>query len=297
MDHNPAVCAVEHLLQWWNQQGTRVSPIQRTQLITAEGEGSHAARSRFWKGEMHHLATETGLCITGCHGPRGTRPWNTIAHRLVSSLSLHWRATPLMFLETGSALIAQTTTRQGVVVTALTDIHLSPTGIPLSDEAREALSFIRDDAHGEWNDLFLPDDVFPIETRALHVMRMEESLEHFFLLSLQDRWRLHGAEEPHHPRPCALAPGWLHDLSGDGQERVLSLRSSHACRSTCPACPGRSGNNCSSACLPILSSRRFGFSPCGAICATLVDSAQPSCSVCSRCSSDPSVHQERQRYG
>ena len=161
IDHDTAAFAVESIRRWWNQQGKSLYPKQSKLLITADGGGSNASRSRLWKREMQQLANETGLRITVCHFPPGTSKWNKIEHRLFSYISLNWRAKPLISLETVIELISHTTTRQGLVVTALKDSNIYPTGIKVSDEELEALHIVRDDFHGEWNYTFLPEDCFP----------------------------------------------------------------------------------------------------------------------------------------
>ncbi len=72
IDHDTTEFAVERIRCWWNQHGKRLYPEQTKRLITADGGGSNAARSRLWKREMQHLANETGLSIPVCHFPPGT---------------------------------------------------------------------------------------------------------------------------------------------------------------------------------------------------------------------------------
>jgi Rhodopirellula transposase DDE domain len=158
IDHDTAEFAVESIRRWWNQHGKRLYPERTKLLITADGGGSNAARSRLWKREMQRLADETGLSITVCHFPPGTSKWNKIEHRLFSSISINWRAKPLISLETVIELIAHTTTQEGLVVTAIKDANTYPTGIKVSDEELKALHITRDDFHGEWNYTFEPED-------------------------------------------------------------------------------------------------------------------------------------------
>src|SRR6266849_5155975 len=100
IDHDTAEFAVESIRRWWQQHGQRLYPQKTRLLITADGGGSNAARSRLWKREMQRLANETGLTITVCHFPPGTSKWNKIEHRLFSYISINWRAKPLVSLET-----------------------------------------------------------------------------------------------------------------------------------------------------------------------------------------------------
>jgi hypothetical protein len=77
--------------------------------------------------------------------------WNKIEHRLFSFISLNWRAKPLTSLEVVLELISHTTTKEGLVVTALKDSHTYPTGLKVTDEELAALNLVRDAFHGEWN--------------------------------------------------------------------------------------------------------------------------------------------------
>lgn len=158
IDHDTAEFALESIRRWWNQHGKRLYPERTRLLITADGGGSNAARSRLWKREMQRLADETGLSITMCHFPPGTSKWNKIEHRLFSYISINWRAKPLISLETVIELISHTTTQEGLVVTAIKDANTYPTGIKVSDEQLKALHITRDDFHGEWNYTFEPVD-------------------------------------------------------------------------------------------------------------------------------------------
>jgi hypothetical protein len=158
IDHDTAEFAVESIRRWWNQHGKSLYPEQTNLLITADGGGSIAARSRLWKREMQRLANETGLSITVCHFPPGTSKWNKIEHRLFSYISINWRAKPLTSLETIIELISHTTSKEGLTVTAVKDSHTYPTGIKVTDEELNALHLIRDAFHGEWNYTFKPQD-------------------------------------------------------------------------------------------------------------------------------------------
>ena len=72
-------------------------------------------------------------------------------HRLFSYISINWRGKPLTSFETVIELISHTTTRQGLIVTAVKDTNGYPTGIKVSDEDLASLSIIREPFHGDWN--------------------------------------------------------------------------------------------------------------------------------------------------
>jgi len=158
IDHDTAEFAVESIRRWWNQHGKSLYPQKTKLLITADGGGSNAARSRLWKREMQRLANETGLTITVCHFPPGTSKWNKIEHRLFSYISINWRAKPLTSLETIIELISHTTSKEGLTVTAVKDTHTYPTGIKVTDAELQSLHLIRDMFHGNWNYTFKPQD-------------------------------------------------------------------------------------------------------------------------------------------
>jgi hypothetical protein len=89
--------------------------------ITADGGGSNGYRVRLWKRELQKLADDLGMTIRVCHFPPGTSKWNKIEHRLFSFISLNWRGQPLVSHEVIVSLIANTTTRSGLMVRAALD--------------------------------------------------------------------------------------------------------------------------------------------------------------------------------
>ncbi len=74
------------------------------------------------------------LLITVVHYPPATSKWNKIEHRLFSFISIKRLATPLTSFEVVLELLSQTTTKEGLAVTALKDSHTYPTGIKVSDD-------------------------------------------------------------------------------------------------------------------------------------------------------------------
>lgn len=156
IDHDTAQFAVESIRRWWYQQGKGLYLDKNRLLITADGGGSNAWRSRLWKREMQRLADETGLAITVCHFPPGTSKWNKIEHRLFSYIAINWRTQPLISWETIIELISHTTSKAGLRVIAVKDSHTYPTGIKVSDEELAAVHIVRDAFHGEWNYTFEP---------------------------------------------------------------------------------------------------------------------------------------------
>ncbi len=109
----------------------------RELLITADGGGSNASRSRLWKVALQDLARHLGMPIQVCHFPPGTSKWNKIEHRMFSHITQNWRGRPLVSHEVIIQLIAHTTTKKGLKIHAELDSSRYPTGLrgdlPLSE--------------------------------------------------------------------------------------------------------------------------------------------------------------------
>jgi hypothetical protein len=156
IDHETAEFAVESIRRWWRSIGSGLYPTSQELLIMADGGGSNGARNRLWKMQLQRFATETV-----CHLPPATSKWNTIEHRLFSSISINWRGKPLTSFETVIELIAHTTTKQGLTVTAVKDSNSYPTGIKVSDEDLATLNSKREPFHGDWNYTIQPQESVP----------------------------------------------------------------------------------------------------------------------------------------
>jgi len=159
IDHETAEFAVESIRRWWHTCGKALYPDHKELLITADGGGSNGVKNRLWKKKLQELANEEQLTITVAHYPPATSKWNKIEHRLFSFISINWRAKPLTSLEIVLELISHTTTKEGLVVTALKDSNTYPTGIKVSDNELAALNLSRDSFHGEWNYTIRPQDI------------------------------------------------------------------------------------------------------------------------------------------
>jgi transposase len=158
IDHDTAEFAVESIRRWWQNSGKALYPGKKQVLITADGGGSNGARNRLWKKKLQELANEEQLTITVLHYPPATSKWNKIEHRLFSFISIKRLAKPLTSLEVMLELLSHTTTKEGLVVTALKDSNTYPTGIKVSDEELAALNLFRDSFHGEWNYTIKPQE-------------------------------------------------------------------------------------------------------------------------------------------
>lgn len=151
IDHETAEFAVESIRRWWHEVGKALYPGKHELLITADGGGSNGVKNRLWKKKLQDLANAEQLTITVAHYPPATSKWNKIEHRLFCFISMNWRATPLTSLEVVLEIISHTTTKEGLVVTAIKDSQTYPTGLKVSDEELAGLNLVRDAFHGDWN--------------------------------------------------------------------------------------------------------------------------------------------------
>jgi hypothetical protein len=159
IDHDTAAFAVHSIGQWWWSMGVHAYPHATKLLITADGGGSNASRSRLWKMELARLATEIQLPIVVSHFPPGTSKWNKIEHRLFSHISMNWRGKPLVDHQTIVNLIGATTSRTGLKVRAALDISKYPVGIRIPKVAVEEIIMDYEEFHPEWNYTIYPQAI------------------------------------------------------------------------------------------------------------------------------------------
>jgi hypothetical protein len=71
VDHDTDAFATTTIGRWWRCMGRPNYPKARELLITADGGGSNALRSRLWKVEPQKLANRLGLTVRVCQYPAG----------------------------------------------------------------------------------------------------------------------------------------------------------------------------------------------------------------------------------
>ena len=156
IDHDTAQFAAQAIHRWWKRMGAKRYPDAKELLITADGGGSNASRSRLWKVALQDLALRLKMPIQVCHFPPGTSKWNKIEHRMFCHITQNWRGRPLMSHDIIIELIANTTTRAGLKIRAELDTAPYPTGTKVSDEDLAAINLKRHKFHGDWNYALLP---------------------------------------------------------------------------------------------------------------------------------------------
>jgi hypothetical protein len=151
IDHDTAQFAAASIGRWWREMGRRRYPKATRLMITADGGGSNAGRSRLWKVALQELADAVGLELHVCHFPPGTSKWNKIEHRLFCFITQNWRGRPLTSYQVIVNLIGRTTTKAGLKVRAALDTRRYATGIAVSDAQLARVDCTPHAFHGEWN--------------------------------------------------------------------------------------------------------------------------------------------------
>ncbi len=170
-DHDTAEFAVATIATWWHKAGSAAYPHSSRLLITADGGGggSNGYRTRLCTTELACLAEDTGLIITVCHLPPGTRKWNRIEHRLFSHISMNWSGRSLTGHEVIVNAIAPTSTRTALSATAELGNARHPAGIKITDQTEHDLEptpLRRHTFHGDWNYSLTPNPSEPERVRS-----------------------------------------------------------------------------------------------------------------------------------
>jgi hypothetical protein len=151
IDHDTAEFAVATLERWWREMGKKAYPDATELLVTADGGGSNAPRTKLWRVELQRFADAAGLDVSVCHFPPGTSKWNKIEHRLFSQITQNWRGRPLVSRETVVELIRATTTKTGLRVRAKLDTRSYETKKAVSKQQLDRVRIHRARFHGDWN--------------------------------------------------------------------------------------------------------------------------------------------------
>jgi transposase len=151
VDHDTAEFAVATLERWWREMGKRAYPNATQLLVTADGGGSNAPRTRLWRVELQRFADATRLDVSVSHFPPGTSKWNKIEHRLFSQITQNWRGRPLVSREVVVELIRATTTQAGLRVRAKLDTRSYQVKKKVTGEQLAVVRIKRAHFRGDWN--------------------------------------------------------------------------------------------------------------------------------------------------
>ncbi len=150
--HDTPSFAVDSIVKWWENEGSKRYTNEKERYILADGGGSNSSRSRVWKYELQKkLCDRYGLSITISHYPPGTSKWNPIEHRLFSEISKNWAGEPLENYEKTLKLIRTTKTTTGLKVKAHYVRKHYRKGEKVSDEHMASLSIDPHKVFPCWN--------------------------------------------------------------------------------------------------------------------------------------------------
>ena len=160
VDHDTAQFSTHTILRWWQSMGKAVYPGADRLLITADGGGSNASRSRLWLTSLQQLANIIGLRICVSHFPPGTSKWNKIEHRMFCHITSNWRGCPLTSRDLVVHLIAAVTTATGLFICAELDEGKYPIALKVTKDQLAAVRIERHSFHPEWNYTIFPAQWF-----------------------------------------------------------------------------------------------------------------------------------------
>ena len=144
--------AVDSLVRWWREDGSKRYPNATRLLVLADTGGSNSARSRVFKHRIQEkLADAFGLTITICHYPAGASKWNPIEHRMFSFISINWAGEPLRTLKGMAARIRGTVTDAGLRIRAALTRKSYPKGVKVSDDEMARIQLERHSVCPDWN--------------------------------------------------------------------------------------------------------------------------------------------------
>ena len=144
--------AVDAIVRWWKQVGSKQHPDALEVLILADGGGANGCRSRRWKQQLQvKLVNAFDLTVTVCHYPTGASKWNPVEHRLFSEMTKTWAGTPLTSFEVLLKGIRSTTTESGLQVRAVRIQKTYETGLKASDAEMKALAIEKHAICPAWN--------------------------------------------------------------------------------------------------------------------------------------------------
>lgn len=154
--HDTPAFAVDAIVKWWKQDGSKQYQRRKDLLILADAGGSNGYRLRAWKYEIQRkLCDPYGLFVTVCHYPPGASKWNPIEHRLFSAISNNWRGIPLNSYETILKYMKRTKTMPkegpGLKVKATLVRKKYRNGQKVSDDQMSKLQLKGHDALPLWN--------------------------------------------------------------------------------------------------------------------------------------------------
>lgn len=160
VSHDTAAFAVDSIVRYWRDEGSRRYPQAEHLLFLADSGGSNNCRHWGWKHNLQiKLCDPFELAVTVCHYPPGSSKWDPIEHRLFSEISKNLRGRPLDNYETLLNHIATTKTKTGLVVKSRLLEGDYPLKQKVPKEAIAALNLHPHTVFPQWNYTIRPREI------------------------------------------------------------------------------------------------------------------------------------------
>jgi hypothetical protein len=149
--HDTSAFACDCLLQWWQRYGQPTYADADSLLLLCDGGGSNSARTYLFKQDLEKLGQDMGSEIRVAHYPPYTSKYNPIEHRLFPHLTRACQGVIFTSVELVKDLMANTTTKTGLVVDVSVLNKVYATGRKAAANCKEHLRVIFDTDLPQWN--------------------------------------------------------------------------------------------------------------------------------------------------
>jgi len=177
VDDATASFAMNTVLRWWKEAGSKLRPRAGSLLIVARRGSREVDSSQCWNWELQRLADATRLTVHVCHLPRGTWRWNAIEQHLCSFTVRRKGRQPLPAHSAivGLILGGQEASR-GPTSRCVRDGRRYPMDARAARSRAVAIRLTPDSFHGDWNYCVRPRDPrAPSGARARSAARGREN--------------------------------------------------------------------------------------------------------------------------
>ncbi len=148
--------ACDSIKTWWYQIGRFQYEKADSILVLADGGGSNSSRHYIFKEDLQKLVDEIRVEIRIAHFPPYTSKWNPIEHRMFPHITRALKGVVLRNYEFVKELIENTTTKEGLKITATITNKIYKTGRKYSENFKENMKILFDDFLGQWNYRAIP---------------------------------------------------------------------------------------------------------------------------------------------
>lgn len=150
--------AVDSLVWWWQNYGSKNYPDADKIYILCDGGGSNGHSRKRWKYDIQmRFVNVFGIDVCVSHYPPGTSKYNPIEHRLFSFISKNWAGIPLRSIDIALGYIRSTTTKKNLNVYAELTTKTYLLGIKTTDEQMDSINLNRNAICPNWNYTISPN--------------------------------------------------------------------------------------------------------------------------------------------